>query len=778
MYKGLNSEEVKKRQDEGLVNGSEKRLTRSVKEIVRSNIVTYFNIVNIILFILVMITGRFSNGLFIVTIIFNAVIGIVQEIKSKQLLDKMSIMVATSVDVMRDGEWQEIPIEEIVQDDCMRIEAGSQIPADAVVDDGYLEVNESMLTGESDTVIKKAGDPVYAGTIVTAGSAVTKVVKVGKQCAASKIMEDAQKEKHARSVLHDELNRMIRIISIIIIPAGIILFITHYYFIGMTWQDAILKTVAAVVGMIPEGLVVLTSIALAVSTIRLSLNHVLVQDLFSIESLARVDTICLDKTGTLTKGSMEVTDVKPLMGYSLSDIKDIMGSYLQGEEKPNATSQALIDYFSVNNLYEKTDILPFSSDRKYAGASLSGKGSFYMGASAFLFPYGSPAVNHYLDAYTEAGERVIVLAHSNETTMRENDLPDDLEPVAVFALRDILRDNVEDIMSYFTKQDVNIRVISGDDPATVSALAKQAGIPDAASYVDMSKTTDDYDTLIQKYQVFGRVLPQQKKELVKALKKAGHTVAMTGDGVNDVPALKAADVSVAMAAGSSAAKDSANIVLLTNDFGQMPDIVQEGRRVINNITRASSMYLVKTIFSILLSLYVIILRQEYPFLPIHLSLISAFGVGMPTFLLQLEPSFERVTGHFFRKAFRNALPSGIAVFTTAMVCILIRWLFKLPDERFYGIFVMLTAYIYLYTLYRVYYPPTKLRYSVIIGMAVIMFIILIWFGNYVSVQYQWIDLLVIIPACVILPFMISYLARLLDKAAAFIVRHRRKNAKG
>lgn len=759
MDKGLTSEEVKQRIEKGEVNGSQKRMTRSVKEIVRSNIVTYFNIINTILFIIVLCTGEIANATFYITIVFNAIIGIVQELKSKQLLDRMAIMVATKTEVKRDGTWTEIPVEDIVLDDLIRIEKGTQIPVDATLTEGYLEVDESMLTGESNTVVKGAGDPLYAGTIVTAGQADAKTIHVGKNCVSSKIMADAQKEKHARSLLHDELNRMIGIISIIIIPAGIILFITHYHFIGLGWKDSALKTVAAVVGMIPEGLVVLTSIALAVSTVRLSVKNVLVQDLFSIESLARVDTICLDKTGTLTKGTMEVTDVIPLLGSDPEQIRDIMGSYLRSNEKPNMTSQAMLDYFHTNEKFRKTDELPFSSERKYAGASLEGHGSFYVGAANFLFPHGAPAVNKRIGAYTEAGERVIVLAHTKETSCSKDHLPDDLEPMAMICIRDVLRDNVQNIMQYFTSQDVNIRVISGDDPATVSSLAAQAGVPHAENYLNMAAFDGDYEKAVRNYTVFGRVLPDQKKNLVKALQKEGHTVAMTGDGVNDVPALKSADVSVAMAAGSSAAKDSANIVLLTNDFGQMPSIVDEGRRVINNISRASSMYLVKTTFSILLSLYVIILRQQYPFLPIHLSIISAFGVGLPTFLLQLEPSFERVKGKFFSRAFRNAVPSAIAVFLTAMICILIRNWLHLPLMEFYGIFVALTAYIYLYTLYRVYYPPTVLRYTVMISMAVILAGILIFFGDIANVSYQWKDLLILIPGVVILPFLISYIAK-------------------
>jgi cation-transporting ATPase E len=765
MYEGLSEKEAAEKKRQGFVNGETKRMSRSYKEIVKGNTLTYFNFVNIVLFLLVCLTGQFNNTLFIFTMIANTCIGIFQEIKSKQLLDKMAILVVTKVEVKRDGQWKEIPVAEIVLDDLIRLDGGDQIPVDGDVVDGYLEVNESMLTGESNTVLKQKENHVYAGTIVTSGEAYAHVTRVGKNCLASTIMEEAQKEKKAESKLHNDLNKLIRVISYAIIPIGIILYIVQKNSLGMQWQDSILKMVAAVVGMIPEGLVVLTSIALAVSVIRLSQKKVLVQDLFSIESLARVDTICLDKTGTLTQGTMKVTQVRPLFDANAEHIKDVMGSYYSDTEKPNATSKAMMEYFGTNHQYAKGKILPFSSDRKYAGAELKGEGTFYVGAVNFLFPKGSPIVNKYLQEHTEAGERVVVIAHSQQPL--GDALPEDLEPMAIVAIHDVLRDHVQDIMKYFRKQDVDIRVISGDDPATVSALAKQAGIPYAELFVDMSKTKESVEDCAANYTVFGRVLPDQKKALVKALQKQGRTVAMTGDGVNDVPALKTADVSVAMAAGASAAKDSANIVLLDNDFGRMPSIVDEGRRVINNISRASSMYLVKTIFSMLLSIYVILMVREYPFLPVHLSVISAFGVGLPTFFLQLEPSFERVEGGFFSNAFKNSLPSALAVFLTAILSMLIRDSFYLPDERFYGIFVTVTCFIYLYTLYRVYYPPTKLRWGVFIAMGICMLVFFVFFEHLVNVSYEWIDLTVIIPFMALEPFLISLIARIYDAIANF-----------
>ena len=755
---GLTTQEVNQRISEGKVNGVEDRMTSSYPDIIKHNALTYFNFINLVLFIIVIFTGHIQNGLFFLTIIANTCIGIYQEIKAKKLLEKMSLLVASKVIAIRDGEEKEILASEIVLDDIFILESGMQIPVDGIIIDGYLEINESLLTGESDVVTKSVNDEVFAGTVVTSSKAYIRTTRVNKDCYSAQIMNEARKFKRAKSILHEELEKLIKIISIAIIPVGFTLFFMQHYSIGLIWQDAALKTVAAVIGMIPEGLVVLTSIALATSTMRLARKDVLVQDLYSIESLARVNVLCLDKTGTLTEGSMQVVDVVPLLDYKKEYVNDILASYLYGEENPNVTSKAMLRYFGSKEVYKKTDLLPFSSDRKYAGAYLKDNGSFYVGAPNFLFPYGCPSANKYMHEYISKGMRVLLVTKSAEELNKEN-LPDDLEPIAMIAISDILRSNVVEILDYFKKQDVALKVISGDDALTVSSLAKQAGIEGAEYYVDMSKAKEDYKDLVRKYNVFGRVLPNQKKELVQALQDLGNTVAMTGDGVNDVPALKTADISVAMGDGASATKDSSNIILLANDFAEMPRIVDEGRRVINNISRASSMYLVKTIFSVLLSIYVVLLKQEYPFLPIQLSLISAIGVGIPTFLLQMEPSFERVKGNFFRRAFTNAFPTAITVFLTALVCLALRHILKLPLQRYYGIFVALTSFMYLYTLFRVYYPPTKFRLSVLAAMAILFVLIIVIVPNMFEMSFVIYDLIIIVVGIVLLPFVISLIAK-------------------
>ena len=762
-YTGLSREEVSRLTAEGRSNVTESRLTKTRSEILRSNIFTYFNLMNICLFIFVALTGRLRNGLFMGTVIFNTLIGIYQELKAKKLLDQAYIMTAARVTVIREGKQESIPAEELVEGDIFLLDTGSQIPVDAEVLEGYLEVNESMLTGESDNVAKTAGSEISAGTIVTSGSACARAVRVGKECAAAKIMAEARKYKRAQSVLHNDLEKLLKCVSVLIIPAGLALYFFQLIYLEMTWQESVLKTAAAAVGMIPEGLVVLTSIALAVSTMRLLKAKVLVQDLFSIESLARVDVLCLDKTGTLTQGKMEVTQLIPLEGNTEADVLKKIRSYLYGEEKPNATADAMLARFGSEEVYRKTEVLPFSSDRKYAAASLENAGSCWLGAPGFLFPDGcGQETEAIIQRYAKEGCRVLMFAESSSVSCLGEHLPEDLSPAALVVLRDVLRPNASKIMEYFRRQDVSLRVISGDDPGTVSALALSAGVPGAESYVDMSKTDESYDELVRNHTVFGRVLPDQKKELVAALQRAGHCVAMTGDGVNDVPALKTADVSVAMAAGAPAARDCANIVLLDSDFAEMPQIVDEGRRVINNISRASSMYLVKTVFSVLLSFFVVIFRQPYPFLPVQLTFISALGVGIPTFILQMEPSFERIKGRFLKEALRHAAPSSLTVFMIAMFCLWLRKTYLFPEEEYHGMIVLLTGVTYLFTLYRIYSPPTMLRRIVIAVMLALFFAGILVLPDLLSVRLTGADLRFVLPAICVIPVVVILLSHVYD----------------
>ena len=764
---GLTHQEVQKRIQAGQINTRPDPHSRSVGDIIRGNLLTYFNFINLLLFLLVLTTGQLKNGVFILTAVNNVLIGIIQELRAKQVLDSLSLLVVEDIDTLRDGTWQKVKADQLVKDDRIRLKNGQQIPADAQLISGYLEVNESALTGEANQIIKNPGSILLAGSDITAGDGEADVIRVGKDNFSETIMKDARRFSIAKSELRDDMEHLLHLISIVIVPVGILLYITQKNLIGMRWDDAIIKTVSGIVGMIPEGLMVLISVALAVSVIRLSRQQVLVQDLYSIEQLARVDVVCMDKTGTLTEGRMKVEEVIPLLDTDPAHFQDLMGSYVRVFQEGNATDRALQEYFARNDHYQETDVLPFSSERKYSAVSFGEEGTFYFGAPNILFPAGHPAFSGLLRRYSEEGRRVLVMAHlPDEKT--GGDLQN-LEPLALIIIEDVIRENAPQIMQYFRQQGVTLKVISGDDARTVSTLAQRAGIANAQSYADMSQARyRDPASLVNSCAVFGRVRPEQKKALVQALQQEGHTVAMIGDGVNDVPALKAADVGIAMAAGSSAAKDSANIVLLTSDFGMLPDIIQEGRRVINNIGRSASMYLVKTMFSMLLSLYVIIFRKDYPFLPVHMSVLSALCVGVPTFLLQFEASFERIQPKFLLQSFRRALPSSLAVMVTVLYCDLLQSLLHFSDGHYYLILLSLTSYIYIYTLYRVYYPPTKGRKAVLIGVCIAIVGAFLLLHQMMELSFAFLDLVLMVPGLFLLPLLVASLHKGIEWIHAFI----------
>lgn len=760
-YNGLTDDEVKQRILKGLDNKQQDSHFKSEKEIIRDNTLTYFNFLNLFLFVLVVLTLKIRNGLFIGTVIFNTGIGIFQEIRARRLLLKMTILVKTKIPVLRNGEWTQVYSDDLVEDDVIRLSEGMQIPADCTILEGKLEVNEGILTGEGDSLIKNENDSVFCGTDVTGSMAVAKVIHTGKRCVVSHITEEAKKVKRARSQLSESMDQMIHMISVMIIPFMILLFLEHIFILGLDWKSSVLKMVAAVIGMIPEGLVVLTSIALAVSSIRLSKKSVLVQDLFSVETIARVDTVCLDKTGTLTKGTMSVADVR-CIGKTKEEVKRLMQRYLVSSSSTNATQQALIQYFGLDGEKEALEILPFTSDRKYSAIAYEDV-SVYVGAPSFLFPDGNKAIHELLHNDTKSELRNLVCAVSKKKNVSDGVIPDDLEPVALIRMKDDLRENVNAALKYLYDQSVDVRIISGDDPKTVSRIAEMAGVRNSDCFVDLSCTEESIETLVQKYTVFGRVRPEQKKEIVDVLKKNGHTVAMTGDGVNDVPALKSADMSIAMASGSSAARNSSNAVLMNDDFCVIPDMIHEGRRVINNISRASSMYLVKTVFSFLLTLTVLLAMQSYPFMPIQLTIISAFGVGIPTFFLQMEPSFEKVKDHFFERSFLKALPSALTIYLCALFCLVLKHLARLSDYRFYGIFVTVTSFIYLLTLYEVYRPLTKRRVTVIALMAAMYLLVYSFAGQHIYISFEKWDILTVGILIFAVPFCVKGIEEIVHK---------------
>ena len=711
-FQGLTQAEVEARIADGQVNAIQDSSNRSVKDIVMGNTLTFFNFINVVLLALVLSVRSYKNMLFIFIIIANTLIGIFQEIKAKITLDKLKILTVSHVDVIRDGVKKSVTVSELVKDDVILLKSGGQIPADGVILDGEVDVNESLLTGESDSIHKTCGSKVLSGSFVTSGKAMCLLTEVGHDCYMEKLSSEAKQFKRYKTELQRNLDTILKFISIIIVPLGIILFAKQYWISGSTYEQAALDTVAAVLGMIPEGLVLLTSVALALGAVRLARRSTLVRELFCIETLARVDTLCLDKTGTITEGHLCVQGEESVKEDI--DLEQLMGRMVSALGDENETFQALRQHYKRNQSTNTKLVLPFSSERKFSGVVFEGEGTYLMGAYQFIFLQADPAVLEKIAEYASQGLRVLTVAHSpNEMT--DYTLAEDFEIVGFVFMTDVVRKNAPDILGYFEEQGVDLKVISGDDPVTVAAIAARAGLKDADKYIDATTihTDEEMEDAILKYSVFGRVTPKQKQQMVRLLKQNGRTVAMTGDGVNDVLALKDADVSIAMASGSEAAKNTANLVLLNSDFASLPHIVNEGRRVINNIKAAASMFLIKTGFSVLTALLTIIVGQNYPFQPIQLSVINGCAVAIPTMLLQLEPSFQKVNKHFFREVLRMSMPAAITI--TAMITIInnIGHSIGTPREMLSTVCVLATGWVYLITLRQVYSPMTGYRKFVI-----------------------------------------------------------------
>lgn len=726
IYKGLSDEDVLQRTLNGQVNVQINHTTKTYKRIFLDNTITFFNIINVTLLGLVFMVGSFKNMLFMGIIITNTLIGIIQEIRSKKTLDKLSILTINQIDVMRNGEITSIPINEIVIDDILILKQGCQIPTDCQVLKGQIEVNEALLTGESDPEFKQPGNFLYSGSFVTAGKAYCQVIHVGQDNYMEKITQEAKKYKKYQSKLNQNLDRILKVISAIIIPLGLCLFAKQYFFSHLSFKNAILQTVAALLGMIPEGLILLTSMAMTLGVMRLAKKKVLVQELSCMETLARVDTLCLDKTGTITEGQLKVEEVIPL---SHQDIEEVMGNLLYFLKDTNVTIEAMRSYFKSKNNFICQEVIPFSSERKYSGVIFKDQGSYFLGAEEFLFTDRQEALEKQCRQHTLQGYRVLLLAYSPKE-IKDPHLDKDLIPLALIKMSDIIREDAKETLDYFDRQGVNIKIISGDDPITVSAIARRAGVKKANAYIDVSCLNSQaaIEEAVRNYTVFGRVTPKQKKKLVVALKQQGHTVAMTGDGVNDVLAFKEADVSIAMATGSDAAKNTANIILLNNQFSVMPHIVNEGRRVINNISYASSMFLIKTIFSVLLSLHSILLGHAYPFEPIHLSIIGSCAVGIPTFFLTQEANFNKVDIHFFKNVFKNAVPTAFTIVFCITLMTTLGHQLGSTSAMMTTISVLITGWNYMLALERVYSPLSAYRKFIIYTMRLI-YLLCIFIGQ-------------------------------------------------
>ena len=721
LRKGLTAEEAAARREKGEYNEQLKKTTKSYRMIFRDNLMTLFNLINVILAALVFITGNYRNMLFLGVIISNIVIGIFQEIRSKRVLDRLSLLSQTHVKALRDGRECELALDEIVMDDLLFLSNGDQIPCDAIVREGRLECNESLVSGESDIILKEAGSFLYSGSFAVSGHVCAQVCAVGRQTYVHTILDHARQVRRHPSQLRDAINFIIKTVSIIIVPMGLLLMGKQLFFTHAALNDAIPATVAAVLGMIPEGLVLLTSVALAVGTINLARKNTLVQELYCIETLARVDTLCCDKTGTITAGCMTVEEVIP---YADADIQEILGHCFHDLQDTNATAQAIRAYASPQEGWQSAKTLAFSSARKASGVTYEERGTYLIGAYEFIFAQRQEDVERRISDLAAQGKRVVALAASPDEI--QDDLHDmDCTLLALIVLSDPIRPEAPEILDYFYDQGVDVKIISGDDARTVQQIAAAAGVRDADLCVDASALKEaEIEAAVERYTVFGRVSPVQKKQMIEALKRKGHITAMTGDGVNDVMALKEADCSIAMAQGSEAAKNIANLVLLDSNFSHLPDIVNEGRRVINNIQRTASLFLVKTSFSVILGFLTLFFIPIYPFEPIQLTLISTVSIGIPSFFLALEPNHERVRGNFLRNVFSKALPGALCVVLSVFYVYALTAIEPLSQEVISTLCVILAGCSSLAVLFRIS-RPFNMNRRIIFGAMCLMFVLCI-----------------------------------------------------
>lgn len=726
---GLTQKQVVERKAAGKINEQPRSKTKSVGKIIKDNTLTLFNFLNIILALLIIFVESFQNLLFINIVIINTIIGIVQEIKAKKTIDRLSLFSQPHTTVIRDGEESSINYEEIVLDDVIKVSQGKQIPSDAEIIQGKVEVNESLLTGESEPVIKNPGDSLLSGSFIISGEAFAKVVKVGTDNYATQLAEQVKITKKPNSEIMNALNMILKIVGICIIPIGLLLMYNQIMVQGLSIQAGVVATVAALIGMIPEGLILLTSVALAVGVIRLGRYKTLVQELYCIETLARVDVLCLDKTGTITEGTIEVLSLEilnnarvPVPGLRalVANLKD-----------DNATFKALVDYFKGESpKWHCEQTVPFSSARKWSGANFGSMGTYIIGAPEFILGKDYYKIRDKVEYYAEQGNRVLMVGYSNNPFRGEDELPDDIEVIGLLPMGDKIRQEAKKTLDFFRNQGVSLKVISGDNPVTVSQISRRAGLLDYDNYIDAStlKTEEEIKNAALEYSVFGRVTPEQKKIFVTALKEKGHTVAMTGDGVNDVLALREADCSIAMAEGSDATRQVAQLVLLDSNFASLTRVLMEGRRVINNIRRASSLFLVKTIFSFLLSIIVILTNVMYPFVPIQLTLISALTIGIPSFFLALEPNRSRVTGSFIEDVLKKSLPGALTIVTNVLLIVFASHYMNLEPEELSTLAAIVTGIVGLVVLFKVCQPMNNKRWVLFFLMTFSFLMAVLFFG--------------------------------------------------
>ena len=734
---GLTEEQAAARREAGLAAGVPSPTGKTEGQILLTHCFTFFNLIFLILAAMLLIArSSFLNMGFLLVVIVNTVIGIFQELKAKRAVDQLALVARRPVTVVRDGAKREIPPEDVVRDDIAQFKQGDQICADGILRQGTLWADESLLTGEADSVEKHPGDTLHSGSVVVSGRGLAQLTAVGDASEAAQLSRQAKAHPRARkSGMMRSLDRLILFIGIALVPIGIILFHQEYRVLSLGLRESAEGTVAALTGMIPEGLYLLTSVALAVSTRKLSKKRVLVQDWNCIEALARVDVLCVDKTGTITEPTMEVENLVPLTELPPEKLQDMLTAMYGAAEPDNATAKAMAELFSGETSLRCTKRIPFSPETKWSGCTFDSGQSLVVGAPEYILGSRFGELNAEISAWTDQGYRVLLAAEYASPLAFGKLQEEALTPLALILLNSPLRPGAKETFSYFAQQGVSIRVISGDSPATASRIAMDAGIPGAENYIDASTLETDADfRKAADCTVFGRVTPEQKKKLVAALQKKGHTVAMTGDGVNDLLAMKQADCSIAMASGAQAASQLASLVLLDSQFSAMPDIVNEGRRVINNIQRAATLFLVKNIFSLFLSIITLFTSWPYPLEPIHLTVISALTIGLPSFLLTLEPRYDRIRGHFLRGVLRRAFPGGLTNVFVVLVCQAFRAVFGINGDHSSTVCAAILAMVGLMVLFQVCKPFDLFRKFLWAGMALGLVVCFTLLGNVLSLS--------------------------------------------
>ncbi|MBE6982280.1 MAG: HAD family hydrolase [Ruminococcaceae bacterium] len=780
---GLTSQQAQERLDCGWGNRVKTDSGKTEKEIILQNSLTFFNMVFVVLAVLMLLVGSsVLNLTFMVVVLVNTAIGCIQEIRAKRAVDKLTLVAAQKLRTVRDGKVIQVRSDLLVRDDIVEYHAGDQICADGIVCMGEIQVNESLITGEADAIIKKDGDVLKSGSFVVAGTGRARLTQVGNDSFAAKLSMEAKADpKATKSEMMRSLDKLIKFIGFALIPVGLLLFWNQMVGSESGLRASVEGTVAALVGMIPEGLYLLTSVAMAVSAIKLTRKRVLVQDMNCIETLARVDVLCVDKTGTITEPVMEVENVIPLGSSSPEYLEQVLSALYGTREPDNDTARAISELFPGPSQWECTRYIPFTSQTKWSGGVFEGQGAFLVGAPEFILGDGYGALQEQIEPWSSTGHRVLLVAKYHAQPQPGALDAALIEPMALIALTNRIRPEAPETFRYFAQQGVTIKVISGDNPATVSAVALRAGIQGAEHYIDTGSlhSPEDFLEAVDQYTVFGRVTPDQKKKLIKALKQQGHTVAMTGDGVNDVLAMKESDCGIAMASGAQAASQVARLVLLDSDFSAMPHIVGEGRRVINNIQRAAALFLVKNIFSLGLALLTLVTSLRFPLESFHFSIMSSLTIGLPGFFLAMEPNYERVTGKFLPKSLRKAFPGGLTNILVVLTAQAFMAVFQLPAVDGQSISTAILCMVGVIVLIRVCQPFTKMRKAVCIGSAVLVvgaFLVLPPVTGYLQItkKASWLILLATLVMVPTVSYAMEYLFQKGDELKEKL-KNRKKN---